>query len=284
MEQSPNIVYTGAAPNQQVIPAVRGAFGFLRKRRFFLIGWNSVHSHATNAIIRDEVDALGGDIVGEEYIFPYGVRVAATARMIARSKPDLIFTSIARDIHLHYTRALRAAGVTAGRVPTIYFCIGEIELQGLLASEVIGDYAAWNYFQSIGRHENHAFVRRFPARFGQHRVTNDPMEAAHFGVHLWAQAMEEAGDKDAKATRQALQSRRFAAPEGPVQIDPATQYPWKTVRIGRIVEGGQFKTVWSSEKPIRPEPYPSSRPPEAWHAFLDSLYKRWDGHWTKPHP
>ena len=120
MEQCPNIFYTGAAPNQQIVPAVRWAFGFLGKKRFFLVGWNSVYSPAANAIIRDELERLGGEIVGEEYVLPDSTEVTRVVRAIAKSAPDLIFNSLVRDTNLFYTRLLRAAGITPAKVPTVY--------------------------------------------------------------------------------------------------------------------------------------------------------------------
>lgn len=281
MEQCPNIFYTGAAPNQQIVPAVQWAYGFLRKKRFFLVGWNSVYSRAVNAIIRDEVDALGGEIAGEEYVLPDSREVTRVVRTIVKSKADVIFNSLVGDTNLFYTRLLRAAGITPEKVPTVYFSIGEIELLSLSTKETLGDYAAWNYFQSIDRPENQIFVEKFRRRYGRQRVTADPMEAAYLGVHLWAQAVEEAGTTDTPAIRQALRKQKFDAPSGLVRIDSENQHTWKTVRLGRIVEGGQFEIVWSSERPIRPEPYPSSRSPAAWKAFLTSLYKEWGGRWTR---
>lgn len=182
MEQCPNILYVGATPNQQVIPAVRWTVGFLRKKRFFLVGWNAVYSHAMNAIIHNEVKALGGEIVGEVYLDIHRPDVPKAVGRIARSQPDLIFNSLAGDINVYYTRLLRAAGVTPGRIPTIYFCISEIELLSLSPGETVGDYSAWNYFQSLDRPENHSFVNRFQSRYGLRRVVADPMEAGHLGV------------------------------------------------------------------------------------------------------
>jgi urea transport system substrate-binding protein len=282
MEQCPNIFYTGAAPNQQIIPAVRWVFGFLRKKRFFLVGRNSVYSRAANEIIRDEVKASGGEILGEEYIHPDSTEVTRVVRAIARTEPDVIFNSLAGDTNLFYTRLLRAGGITPEKVPTIYFSISEIELLSLSAKESLGDYAAWNYFQSLDRPANHAFVSKFRSRYGPRRVVADPMEAGYSGVHLWAQAVEAAGTADTPAIRRSLVNQRFDAPGGPVRIDPENQHTWKTMRLGRIVEGGQFEVVWSSEKPIRPEPYPNSRSPAAWDKFLAGLYKDWGGRWTKP--
>jgi ABC-type branched-subunit amino acid transport system substrate-binding protein len=212
MEQCPNIFYTGAAPNQQIVPAVRWAFGFLRKKRFFLVGWNSIYSHAVNAVIRDEVEALGGEIIGEEYVLPDSMEVTRLVRTIAPSEPGVIFNSLVGDTNQFYTRLLRAAGITPAKVPTVYFSIGEIELLSLSTRETLGDYAAWNYFQSLDRPENHAFVQKFCSRYGRQRVTADPMEAGYSGVHLWAQAVEAAGTTDTPAIRQALRGSNSMLP------------------------------------------------------------------------
>jgi urea transport system substrate-binding protein len=154
-------------------------------------------------------------------------------------------------------------------------------LLSLSAREIVGDYAAWNYFQSLDRPENHAFVKRFRSRYGRQRVVADTMEAGYFGVHLWAQAAHAADPDDVAAIRRALPNQSFQAPGGRVRIDAENQHTWKTMRLGRIVEGGQFEIVWSSEKPIRPEPYPSSRSPAAWKEFLNKLYETWGRNWTK---
>ena len=281
MEQCANIFYTGAAPNQQIIPAVSWAVGFLRKKRFFLVGWNSVYSWAANAIIRDEVQACGGEIVGEEYVLPDSTEVTRVVRTIAQTEPDIIFNSLVGDMNLFYTRLLRAAGITPEKIPTVYFSVGEIELLSLSAREIVGDYAAWNYFQSLDRPENHAFVKKFRSRYGRQRVLADTMEAGYLGVHLWAQTAHAVDPDDVPAIRQALPNQTLEAPGGRVRIDAENQHTWKTMRLGRIVEGGQFEIVWGSEKPIRPEPYPPSRSPDAWKDFLNQLYDAWGGNWTK---
>lgn len=280
MEQSPNIVYTGAAPNQQILPAVRWAFGFLRHRRFFLVGYDSVFSWAVHALIRDEIAALGGEVVGDEYLTGDAVDSERTVQRIQQAQPDLILNTVGGQPGLGYSRALRAAGVTPQVVPTIYFSLGEIELLSLPRGQNAGDYAAWNYFQSLERPENHSFISRFRARYGSHRVLADPMEAAYFGVKMWGQAVETAGSDEAPAVRRALRGQSFDAPQGHVRIDPENQYTWKTMRIGRIGERAQFDVLWSSERPMRPEPFASSRLPRTWSAFLDDLHRRWDGNWS----
>jgi len=254
MEQCSNIFYTGAAPNQQIIPAVSWAVGFLRKKRFFLVGWNSVYSRAANAIIRDEVEACGGEIVGEEYVLPDSTEVTRVIRTIAQTEPDVIFNSLVGDMNLFYTRLLRAAGITPEKIPTVYFSVGEIELLSLSAREIVGDYAAWNYFQSLDRPENHAFVKRFRSRYGRQRVVADTMEAGYLGVHLWAQAAHTADPDDVPAIRQALLNQTFEAPGGRVRIDAENQHTWKTMRLGRIVEGGSSKSSGAPKSQSAPNP------------------------------
>jgi urea transport system substrate-binding protein len=280
MEQSPNIVYTGAAPNQQILPAVRWTFGFLRNRRYFLVGSDTVFSWAANAMIRDEVQILGGEIVGEAYLAANGANTAEVVQDIARAEPDLIINCVGGELNITYSRALRAAGILPGRIPTMYFSAGELELLSLSPSDSVGDYGAWNYFQSIERPENKAFLERFRSRYGAWRVVADPMEAAYMGVHLWAQAAEAADDDGARAVRHSLRNQSYDAPEGPVRIDPESMYTWKTMRVGKVVAGGQFEVLWSSERPLRPEPFASSRSPASWRELLSDLFQRWDGHWS----
>jgi urea transport system substrate-binding protein len=162
----------------------------------------------------------------------------------------------------------------------MYFCVSEVELLSFSASDSVGDYGAWNYFQSIERAENKAFVDRFRSRYGSRRVVADPMEASYVGVHLWAQAVEAADDDGARAVRESLRNQSFDAPEGLVRIDPESQYAWKTMRLGKVVAGGQFEVMWSSERPLRPEPFASSRSPASWTELLSDLFRRWDGHWS----
>jgi urea transport system substrate-binding protein len=106
------------------------------------------------------------------------------------------------------------------------------------------------------------------------------MEAAYVGVRLWAQAVEAADGDGARAVRHSLRNQSFDAPEGPVRLDPENLYTWKTMRVGKVVVGGQFEVMWSSERPLRPEPFASSRSPASWSELLSELFRRWDGHWS----
>jgi urea transport system substrate-binding protein len=198
---------------------------------------------------------------------------------IGAARPQVILNTINGDTNIAFFRALRAAGITPATVPTMSFSFAEPELRRLPAPEMAGDYATLNYFQSVDREQNRRFVERYRRRFGADRVTSDPIEAAYFGVHLWAQAVEDAGVAEVRAIRNAIKRQSYDAPGGVVYVEPENQHTWKVVRIGRIRADGQFDVVWTSEKPIRPVPYPIYRSREEWTAFLDGLYRGWGGAW-----
>ena len=281
LEQSPNIIYTGAAPNQQIIPAIKWAFDNLGTR-FYLVGSDYVFPRTANAIIKDQVKALQGQVLGERYVPLGSLDVKTIVADIVNRQPDVILNSINGDTNTVFFEELRASGITPERIPTLSFSLAEDELRSLKTTAMAGDYAAWNYFQSIETTNNQSFVQNFQSRFGTDRVTDDPMEAAYFGVQLWAQAVRDAGTTDVKVVRRAMLDQSFAAPEGIVYIDPETQHTWKTVRVGRIRPNGQFTIVWASDHPIRPLPFPSYRSPLEWENFLNQLYRMWDNRWAAP--
>jgi len=280
VEQSPNIVYTGAAPNQQIVPAVVWAFESLGKRRFFLVGSDYVFPRTANAIIRDYVGAIGGEIAGEEYILLGSNDVADAVARIRETKPDVILNTINGDSNVAFFRALRDAGVTPETIPTISFSIAEPELATMPVADMVGDYAAWNYFMSVDSAENTRFVKAYRDRYGKERVTSDPLEAAYSAVHLWAMAAEEAGSAEPAAVLDAIRDLGFEAPGGQIYIDHETRHTWKTVRIGRIRGDAQFEIVWSSGKPVRPVPFPRTRSRAQWDGMLESLREGWGGNWA----
>lgn len=284
LELSPNVVYTGATPNQQIIPAVRWCVELQKKKRIFLVGSDYVFPRTANAIIRDEAVALGVDIVGEEYLLLGTPDVQDVVRKIVAARPDVILNTINGDTTVPFFRALRAAGVTPDKFPTVSFSISEEELRSLSTKDLVGDYAAWNYFQTVDRPQNRAFVERFQLRYGKDRVLSDPMEAAYTGVHFWAQAVTAAGDPTPAKVRQAVRGQAYDAPGGLRRVDPETQHTTKVFRVGRITAESRFEIVYTPESAINPEPYPTSakRTRADWDAFLMNLHLRWGGRWANP--
>jgi len=282
LEQSPNVIYMGAAPNQQILPAIKWAFAFQEKRRFFLIGSDYVFPRTANTIAKDVLKELGAELAGEIYIPLGSSDVRAAVAAIEESSPDVILNTINGDSNVAFFRALRAAGITPPKIPTISFSLGEVELQDLDPSDMVGDFASWNYFQSIESAANQHFVEEFRARYGARRVVSDPMESTYVGVLLWADAVRISQSVKPSEIRSAMLGLQIQAPHGLVTIDPKTQHAFKTPRIGRIGEGGQFELVWQSPKPEAPQPYPSTRKPSEWNVYLENLHQLWDGQWAAP--
>jgi urea transport system substrate-binding protein len=281
LEESPNIIYLGAAPNQQIIPAVKWTFDNLGQR-FYLVGSDYVFPRAANAVITDQIKALGGTIVGEDYIPLGSSDTKAVVDRIKAAQPDVILNTINGDTNIAFFRSLRAADIYPTRIPTVSFSIGENELPKLDPSRCIGDYAVWNYFQTQPGVRNSAFVAAFQKKYGPHRVVSDPMEAAYCGVKLWAQAVEEAGTEATEDVQNTILDQSMAAPEGVIMIDPETRHTWRPVRVGLIRADGQFSIVWDSERPIRPQPFPLSRTRSDWEKFLERLYAGWQNNWSAP--
>lgn len=282
IEESPNVVYVGAAPNQQIIPAVKWAYAFENKRRFFLVGSDYVFPRVAHEIIKDQVKELGGELVGEGFV-PLGASdVESLVQEIQNARPDVILNSINGDSNTAFFAELRKVGITPAEIPTISFSIGEAELRHLDVAAMTGDYAAWNYFQSIDSDENQRFVTSFREKYGPQRVVTDPMEAAYFGVKLWAKAVQAAESTDTSKIRRAIRNQKMQAPSGDVRIDPATQHTFKTPRIGRVQPDAQFEVVWTAAKPEPPIPYPASRTTEEWRAYLHDLYSGWGNQWAAP--
>jgi urea transport system substrate-binding protein len=282
MEQSEHVVYGGSVPNQLIVPALRWCYGFLNKKRWFLVGSDSIFQHAAHAVVRDEAQHLGCRVVGEEFLPPGSTEVAGVVARIAAARPDLIVNAINGDTNVAFFRALRRAGIRPPDTPTLSLILSEVELQGLPPDEVVGHYAAGNYFQSLDLPENQTFLRRVCARYGPDRIVTDPMQTAYTLVHLWARAVRAAGREDAAAVRGALRGLRLDSPEGQVTIDPATLHTVQVSRVGRINRQGRFEQVFLSPQPVVPEPFPASRSRQQWQDLLEQCYRAWGGRWEKP--
>ena len=281
LEQSPNIIYTGAAPNQQVLPAIDWAMEQLGNT-FFLVGSDYVFPRSANEIMKGKIHESGGKVLGEEYVLLGGKDFSKVVDLIEQNQPHVILNTINGDSNLSFFEELRSRGITPNKIPTISFSIAEDEIRHLGAENMKGDYASWNYFQSLDNKQNKEFVDSFQKKFGIHRVTDDPMEAGYIGVFLYAKAVEAAGTTDITKVREKLRGLTLAAPEGIVGIDPNNQHLSKSVRIGKILENGQFEIVSSSQEPVNPIPYPDYKTQEEWNIFLEELYFSWDRNWANP--
>jgi urea transport system substrate-binding protein len=261
LEASKNIIYTGAAPNQQIMPAV----SWLLQEKgtdFFLLGSDYVFPRTANKIIKIQLEAEGGTTVAEEYT-PLGhTEYATVINKIQAAAPDVIFNTLNGDSNVAFFKQLKAAGIGPDDIPVMSVSVAEEEIKGIGPENIEGHLAAWNYFQSMDSPNNAGFVERYKAAYGADRVTDDPIEAGYFGVYLWAEAVRKAGTAATAEVRMALRGVEYAAPEGMVKIDPVNNHTWKIVQIGSVKSDGQFDILWSTGVPVRPDPYPELISPD----------------------
>lgn len=255
LEQSPDIIYTGAAPNQQITPMVIWALQH-RGKRVYLIGSDYVFPRTANQIVKKLFSAQGGQLVAERYVSLGEQNLDAVVSEIAAQRPDFVLNTLNGDSNVSFFRALHKAGVRAEEIPVFSTSIAEVELAAMGADMMAGQYAAWNYFQSAPGDENRAFIERFRHRFGPQRLLDDPMEAAYIGVKLWMNAVRSSGTLDIPTVKTHLELGSLSAPEGIVAVDAETRHLWKTVRIGKARADGQFEIVWQSSGLVRPAPFP----------------------------
>ncbi|MDY6782757.1 MAG: urea ABC transporter substrate-binding protein [Cyanobacteriota bacterium] len=255
-ECSKNVFYTGAAPNQQIEPAVDWLLEN-KGKQFFLVGSDYVFPRTANTIIKEQLEANGGETVGEDYLPLGNTEVTPIITKIRQALPDggVIFNTLNGDSNVAFFKQLQGAGITPDKYPIMSVSVAEEEVKQIGTEFLKGHYAAWNYFQTVETPENEKFVEAFKAKYGEERVTNDPMEAAYIMVYLWKQAVEKAGTADdLDKVRMAAVGQEFDAPEGKVTMFP-NHHISKTVRIGEVRDDGLFEIVWSTDGPVEPQPW-----------------------------
>ncbi len=278
LEESQNIVYTGASPNQQLTPTVKWSVENLG-RRVFLVGSDYVFPHAANTIMKKQIYALGAEVVGEYYL-PLGSKnMNEIIQAVSTSGADMILSTVVGDSNQAFFRELARLET---RIPVMSFSIAEDELQQLDISNTVGHYAAWSYFQSLSSSENQQFVADFKHKYGSERTTNATLEAGYLGVHLWSKAVVEAGTVDPSAVRGTIKGQIYNSPEGRVTVSASNNHLWKPLYIGQVQENAQFKIIWSETEPIQPRPFPQYRSKLSWLRYLNELYHGWGKSWVAP--
>jgi len=279
-ESSRNIFYTGAAPNQQAIPAVRYLMSKEggEVRRWVLLGTDYVYPRTTNRILSAYLteEGVSPDDITTIYT-PFGHSewrgiVERIKAFGSEGKKTAVISTVNGDANTYFYRELEAQHVDASAIPVMALSIGQRELLGEDIAPV-GHLAAWNYFQSINSAENEVFVKMW-ADFNKHRdkITNDPMEATFIGFRMWAQAVVQAGTTDVDAVRQAMYGQRTQAPSGFEVVMNTNHNLSKPVMIGKINSSGTFDVIWQSINPVRAD---------AWSKYLPESAKR-TADWTFP--
>ncbi|HAJ14412.1 MAG: urea ABC transporter substrate-binding protein [Hydrogenophaga sp.] len=283
-ELSKNVFYTGAAPNQQAIPAVEylmsqdggGA------KRFVLLGTDYVYPRTANKILRAFLHSKGvkDEDIMEAYT-PFGhadyqTIIANIKKFASAGKKTAVISTINGDSNVPFYKELGNAGLKATDVPVVAFSVGEEELRGVDPKPLVGHLASWNYFMSVKNPTNDEFVKKWSAyakakNIAGHKdkpLTNDPMEATYVGIYMWKQAVEKAKSTDTDKVIAAMAGQTFAAPSGfTLKMDEKNHHLHKPVLIGEVRADGQFNVVWKTKGPIKAQP---------WSPFIEGNDKKKD--------
>jgi urea transport system substrate-binding protein len=267
-ESSNNVFYTGAAPNQQAIPAVEYLMGKEggEAKRWVLEGTDYVYPRTTNKILEAFLKSKG--VAAEDIMInytPFGfsdwqTEVAAIKKFASAGKKTAVVSTINGDANVPFYKELANQGIKASDIPVVAFSVGEEELSGIDTKNLIGHLAAWNYFESVKNPTNTTFIKQWHAFIkNDKRVTNDPMEATYIGFKMWTQAVTQAGTTDVNAVRQAMYGQKVQAPSGFIAVMNTNHHLSKPVMIGEIQPTGQFDIVWQTKSAIKAD---------AWSPYL----------------
>jgi urea transport system substrate-binding protein len=269
-ELEKNVFYTGAAPNQQAIPAVE----YLMSKegggakRWVLLGTDYVYPRTTNKILRAFLIKKGvkeSDI--DEVYTPFGhsdyQTIVANIKKFSAGGKTAVVSTINGDSNVPFYKELGNQGIKAKDIPVVAFSVGEEELRGVDTKPLVGQLAAWNYFESLKNPTNTAFIKLYKDWAVKNKVpmadtvvTNDPMEATYIGIHMWAQAVEKAKSTDTDKVIAAMAGQKFPAPSGIMsEMDPKNHHLHKSVFIGEVQADGQFKVVWKTPGPVKAQPW-----------------------------
>ncbi|MGI0494198.1 urea ABC transporter substrate-binding protein [Alkalinema pantanalense CENA528] len=272
-ECSKNIFYTGAVLNQGIEPSVQWLLAN-KGKEFFLVGSDYVFPSIANTIIKAQLKALSGAVVGEDYISLGNTEITPLISKIKVALPNggVIYNTFNGDTNIAFFKALQDAGMRPDKYPTMSVGISEEEVQAIGVEYLKGQYAVWNYFQTVNTPSNKKFVSAFKDKYGSNRVVNDPMEAAYIAVYLWKQAVEKAGTvDDLVKVKKAAYGQTFDAPEGMVTLE-TNHHLSKFVRIGEVQDNGLFKIIYETKEAIKPQP---------WNQFLPET-KGYICDWSDP--
>ena len=254
LEADRNIFYTGATTNQQIIPAL----DFLKSEKkidsIFLAGSDYVFPRTANKIIKQYAAAHDIEVLGEEYQTLDKGEWGTAVDKIVDTQPDVVFNTINGDSNVAFLEEYDAKGLSAKTIPIVSVSIAEEEAAAIDV-DLTGQMTSWNYYQTVESPDNAAFVKAFKAKYGEERVTSDPMEAAYTSLWLWKGMVEKAESFDVDDVIEAADGVTFDSPEGTVVVNGDNHHIAKTTLIGEVQPNKLIKTIWSSDGPIEPDPF-----------------------------
>lgn len=265
MARSPNIIYTGPTPNQQVLPATDWAMrGF--GRRVYLVGTDALFPRRVNAMLRDFIQLGGGQVLGEHYVRLGSPEVAAVIGELQALRPDVVISTLSGDSNGAFFDGLVAAALT--ELPLLSLTAAEPEMRAYGGGRLERHFTAWSYLQSLPGPVNAAFLTRLRALGGADAQASDPAVSSYVGVQLWAAAVRELGSTQTEGVNANVLQQSVSAPHGYAAVDAQSRHLWRQLRIAQVRPDGQLAEVLQLPRHIRPAPWPAFRSTEHWDAVM----------------
>ncbi|MBS1986476.1 transporter substrate-binding protein [Candidatus Dependentiae bacterium] len=280
LEESHNIMYSGATPNQYIIPGVTWCFNNVGKR-FFLIGTDSLISHALHKIIEMHVLALDGEIVGQQYIKVNEKITGNHIQKILESNPEMIINTINGDTNISFFRELLQAGISSEQVPTMSVRMSQADFDQFELKSIIGAYVLFNYAAESQYPFNIRFIENYKKRYGKDARIGESGQSAYSIVHMWAQAYQQAESSKPEDIIPIMKRLTYQSPSGIIYF-AENQNCWQDSIISKLAYNGDLMPIWKSVGNIRPEIYPAYLTKNEWNDFLTSLYEGWGKRWSAP--
>lgn len=290
LENSENVVHMGGTFNQEILPVTIWAMNKFGKR-LFLLGTDSIFPHAIEALLRQIIPQLGGEIVGSEYLKIGDERVEPIIEKINASKSDIIINNVAGSTNIILYQKLTAAQTKWGKnIPVVAYHIKESDIPLIGSANIHNTYLGGSFFKGIANPASKKFITLMQQVYGKNQAISDVMEAAYSGVHVWAQAVEKARSTTTQKVQHALRELSYLAPEGMVALSKNEWNLYKWSRIATLAQDGQTSILWHGASVVTPQSHPDTMfiahmipfwPREKWTDFLNSLYTQWGNRWAK---
>ncbi len=277
-ESSPNIVYLGAVPNQQIAPAINYIKNEIGNS-IYLIGSDYIYPRMANSYIKEFSKLIGVTILKESYK-PLGAKdFDEIVRDIKLLKPKAIINTINGDSNIPFFRTLKDNGISSKEIPIFSFSIAEDMIKSIDTEAIDGSFVVWSYFNSIKSKSNMDLKEKFKKEYGDDFIVTDPVEVAYYGVKLWEKSVRDGGSANYKTVLNMIKNQSINSPEGILYIEPKTQHTYRALRVGRVNSLLEFETIFETKYPIEPTPYPDFINISEGLELQDSFKNMWDGKW-----
>lgn len=275
LERSPQVIYLGAPPNQQLLPAVSWAMSHITKQ-FYVVGSDYIYPKASFQILQDFLPSQGGKILGSRFIPLAVLDVDAIIADIKRLKPPAILNFLNGQVNQKFFQYLES-DPELKKIPIFSFSVTEDNIADWRVS-LDSHYLCWSYFQNFTTPTNRPFLKSFHETVDPQIIVNDPMETAYCGVYLWANTVKTIGSTDIKKILHFIQGQGFLAPEGIVNVE-RNNHLYRAIALCQVKAGIQPQLVWKSTQVIKPDPFPLSRSQQEWDILLKRWYQQWGNKW-----